>query len=250
MVGGHPSFHGGGAGQMSRSAAWRNSMVGGFSSFRGAPSIAPSMMGSGLAPGSFTGGGSSAPSVHTGFNSSRGTRYNEFDDLRSVSSAGTRRTHAETLASLPVNHILPWLYGKIERETAEEIMQPRTDGLYLIRESNRFPGDYTLCVCFNEEMYQYRIKAVGPKVTIDDEVLFDDIQSLVLHYHRSSDGLVTALAKPVTVPKDSTLARNSASSPLWSAPDRDQEWTTVRNALMGPDMSPGEYLDVRGGSVH
>ena len=39
-----------------------------------------------------------------------------------------------------------WFHGKMDRETAELTLQPRTDGLYLVRESNHFPGDYTLCV--------------------------------------------------------------------------------------------------------
>jgi c-src tyrosine kinase len=41
---------------------------------------------------------------------------------------------------------MPWFHGKISRELAEELLTPRTDGLYLIRESTNYPGDYTLCV--------------------------------------------------------------------------------------------------------
>lgn len=41
---------------------------------------------------------------------------------------------------------MPWFHGKITRELAEQLLQPRTDGLFLIRESTNFPGDYTLCV--------------------------------------------------------------------------------------------------------
>ena len=38
----------------------------------------------------------------------------------------------------------------MKREEAEELLQPRTTGLFLVRESNNFPGDYTLCVVSDE----------------------------------------------------------------------------------------------------
>lgn len=41
---------------------------------------------------------------------------------------------------------MPWFHGKISRELAEELLTPRKDGQYLIRESTNYPGDYTLCV--------------------------------------------------------------------------------------------------------
>lgn len=41
---------------------------------------------------------------------------------------------------------MPWFHGKISRELAESLLATREDGLYLVRESANFPGDYTLCV--------------------------------------------------------------------------------------------------------
>ena len=43
---------------------------------------------------------------------------------------------------------MPWFHGKIRREHSEELLHPRTDGLFLVRESTNFPGDYTLCVWY------------------------------------------------------------------------------------------------------
>ncbi len=43
---------------------------------------------------------------------------------------------------------MAWFHGKISRELADELLSPREAGLYLIRESTNFPGDYTLCVVF------------------------------------------------------------------------------------------------------
>lgn len=41
-----------------------------------------------------------------------------------------------------------WFHGKITRDEAENLLSPFEDGLFLVRESTNFPGDYTLCVCF------------------------------------------------------------------------------------------------------
>ena len=39
-----------------------------------------------------------------------------------------------------------WFHGKMTREEAEKKLDVTKDGHFLVRESNNFPGDYTLCV--------------------------------------------------------------------------------------------------------
>ena len=56
---------------------------------------------------------------------------------------------------------------------------PREDGLFLIRESNNYPGDYTLCVCSGDKVEHYRILYDNNQLTIDEEVFFDDLITLV-----------------------------------------------------------------------
>lgn len=58
-------------------------------------------------------------------------------------------------------------------------MQPREDGLFLVRESTNFPGDYTLCVCFQGKVEHYRVKYLENKLTIDDEEYFENLGQLV-----------------------------------------------------------------------
>ena len=74
---------------------------------------------------------------------------------------------------------MPWFHGKISRETAEKLLQPRKDGLFLVRESTNFPGDYTLCVCFEGRVEHYRIIYQADKITIDEEEYFDNLTKLV-----------------------------------------------------------------------
>lgn len=76
-------------------------------------------------------------------------------------------------------------------------MQPREDGLFLVRESTNYPGDYTLCVCFQEKVEHYRVKYHDKKLTIDDEEYFDNLSQLIAHYELDADGLCTQLMRPL-----------------------------------------------------
>ena len=77
---------------------------------------------------------------------------------------------------------MTWFHGKISREVAEKILTPRTDGLFLVRESTNFPGDFTLCVCFENRVEHYRIILKDEKITIDEEEYFETLTSLIQHY--------------------------------------------------------------------
>lgn len=77
-------------------------------------------------------------------------------------------------------------------------MQPRRDGLFLVRESTNFPGDYTLCVCWQNKVEHYRVKYHDRQLTIDDEEFFESLNQLVEHYQRDADGLCTQLVHCVS----------------------------------------------------
>ncbi|RZF49262.1 hypothetical protein LSTR_LSTR002883 [Laodelphax striatellus] len=90
---------------------------------------------------------------------------------------------------------MPWFHGKISREQAEQLLNPKQDGLFLVRESTNFPGDYTLCVCFQGKVEHYRVKYKDNQLTIDDEEFFENLAQLVVHYEQDADGLCTQLIK-------------------------------------------------------
>ncbi|XP_066583156.1 tyrosine-protein kinase CSK isoform X1 [Prorops nasuta] len=90
---------------------------------------------------------------------------------------------------------MPWFHGKISRETAERLLRPREDGLFLVRESTNYPGDYTLCVCYQGRVQHYRVKYKNNQLTIDDEEFFENLALLVEHYEQDADGLCTQLMK-------------------------------------------------------
>lgn len=88
--------------------------------------------------------------------------------------AGCFISHKQTLCDSR------WFHGKIKREEAEDLLQPRTAGLFLVRESNNFPGDYTLCVVSDElKVEHYHILYENNKLTLDSETYFENLIPLV-----------------------------------------------------------------------
>jgi c-src tyrosine kinase len=70
---------------------------------------------------------------------------------------------------------MPWFHGKISRELAEELLTPRKDGQYLIRESTNYPGDYTLCVrCEASTLRPFR-SPVRPPILPSDRAFIADV---------------------------------------------------------------------------
>uniref|UniRef100_A0A8C6UJT4 Tyrosine-protein kinase n=1 Tax=Neogobius melanostomus TaxID=47308 RepID=A0A8C6UJT4_9GOBI len=92
--------------------------------------------------------------------------------------------------------LMPWFHGKISREQAEQLLHPPETGLFLVRESTNFPGDYTLCVSCDGKVEHYRIIYKKGKLTIDEEGFFENLMQLVEHYTKEDDGLCTKLIKP------------------------------------------------------
>lgn len=75
--------------------------------------------------------------------------------------------------------MLRWFHGKISREMAEDLLTPKENGLFLVRESTNYPGDYTLCVCYMGKVEHYRVKYKDNHLTIDDEEFFENLSQLV-----------------------------------------------------------------------
>ena len=110
-----------------------------------------------------------------------------------------------------------WFHGKISREEAESLLQPRCDGLFLVRESTNFPGDYTLCVCYQHKVEHYRVKYHERNLTIDDEEFFNSLEKLIEHYKNDADGLCTKLSQ--CLPKEVLLKNDD----LFVIPEQELE---------------------------
>lgn len=89
------------------------------------------------------------------------------------------------LNNLEMHFMFRWFHGKISRDEAEQLLSPKADGLFLVRESTNFPGDYTLCVCYQGKVEHYRVKYKDNQLTIDDEEFFENLAKLVEVSHTS-----------------------------------------------------------------
>ncbi|KAM4676546.1 tyrosine-protein kinase CSK [Discoglossus pictus] len=116
--------------------------------------------------------------------------------------------------------LMPWFHGKITREQAERLLYPPETGLFLVRESTNYPGDYTLCVSCEGKVEHYRIIYSSGKLTIDEEAYFDNLMQLVEHYTNDADGLCTNLMKPKLM-EGTVAAQDEFSRSGWALKMKD-----------------------------
>lgn len=74
-------------------------------------------------------------------------------------------------------------HESLSRDVAEELLKGCSPGLYIIRKSLHFPGDYTLSISVENAIEHYRIKYNNQTdkkpFTIDDETYFNNFSELV-----------------------------------------------------------------------
>lgn len=73
-----------------------------------------------------------------------------------------------------------WFHGSITREQAESLLQDKEDGVFLVRDSVHYRGDFTLSVSFDNKVDHYRILAHNNKLEVDGgDCCFDNLFDLV-----------------------------------------------------------------------
>ncbi|OXB69708.1 UNVERIFIED_CONTAM: hypothetical protein H355_007571 [Colinus virginianus] len=110
-------------------------------------------------------------------------------------AAGALRERGAIRAD-PKLSLMPWFHGKISGVEAVEELQPPEDGLFLVRESVRHPGDYVLCVSFGKEVIHYRVLHRDNTLSIDSEQYFCNLIDMIEHYTEQQGALCTKLVKP------------------------------------------------------
>uniref|UniRef100_A0A671TD41 Tyrosine-protein kinase n=1 Tax=Sinocyclocheilus anshuiensis TaxID=1608454 RepID=A0A671TD41_9TELE len=91
---------------------------------------------------------------------------------------------------------LKCFHGKISGPQAVGKLKPAEDGLFLVRESVRHPGDFVLCVCFSEKVFHYRVIFRDNKLSIDSKQFFYNLIDMIEFYSRNQGALATLLLKP------------------------------------------------------
>ncbi|XP_038626869.1 megakaryocyte-associated tyrosine-protein kinase isoform X1 [Tachyglossus aculeatus] len=141
----------------------------------------------------------------------------------------------EAIQADPKLSLMPWFHGKISGHEAVQELQPAEDGLFLVRESMRHPGDYVLCVSYGRDVIHYRVIHQDSQLTIDETVSFYNLIDMIEHYTKDKGAICTKLVKPK--PKHGT---KSAEEELAKA-----GWLlNLQQLTLGSQIGEGEFGDL------
>lgn len=87
-----------------------------------------------------------------------------------------------------------WFHGKISGPEAVSKLRPAEDGLFLVRESIRHPGDYVLCVSISGEVIHYRVIYQDSKLTIDRAQYFYNLIDMIEVRRQTRPDLCSCIA--------------------------------------------------------
>lgn len=132
----------------------------------------------------------------------------------------------------PSLSLMPWFHGKISGPEAVSKLRPVEDGLFLVRESIRHPGDYVLCVSVSGEVFHYRVIYRDRKLTIDNSQYFYNLISMIEFYSKNKGAIATTLQKPKE--KEGTRsAEEELSKTGWLL--------DIRELVLGESIGEGEF---------
>ena len=73
-----------------------------------------------------------------------------------------------------------WHHGAISRDEAEDLLRGKPDGVYLVRDSVHFHGDFTLSISCDSRIDHYRILTKNNELEVDGgDCTFDNLIQLV-----------------------------------------------------------------------
>uniref|UniRef100_A0A671NQE6 Tyrosine-protein kinase n=1 Tax=Sinocyclocheilus anshuiensis TaxID=1608454 RepID=A0A671NQE6_9TELE len=100
--------------------------------------------------------------------------------------------------------VLPYFFGNITREEAEEYLRQggAGDGLYLLRQSRSFLGGFALSVAYGRQLYHYTIeREMNDTYAIAGGKSHGNPIDVIDYHSQESDGLVCLLKRPFNRPQ-------------------------------------------------
>ncbi|KAM9504209.1 megakaryocyte-associated tyrosine-protein kinase isoform 4-T4 [Salvelinus alpinus] len=110
--------------------------------------------------------------------------------------SATNMREREAIRVDPSLSLMPWFHGKISGPEAVSKLRPVEDGLFLVRESIRHPGDYVLCVGYASQVIHYRVMYQHRKLTIDNTQYFYNLIDMIEFHSKHKGAIATKLLKP------------------------------------------------------
>ncbi|XP_050666428.1 tyrosine-protein kinase Shark [Leptidea sinapis] len=143
-----------------------------------------------------------------------------------------------------------WYHGTLNRDEAVQILEEyckqhnlteRSDGVFLVRYSERNTGAYVLTMLTDNTPYNFIIRKENEWLFIDDGPYLESLERLIEHYGTVLDGLPTKLTTPVPpkpkppLPEFSTMPRTKKHS---SRVNSNQSLSLVKNDILNDNASP------------
>ncbi|XP_045780421.1 tyrosine-protein kinase HTK16 [Maniola jurtina] len=144
-----------------------------------------------------------------------------------------------------------WYHGTLNREEAVRTLEEyckqhnvrdrASDGVFLVRYSERHTGAYVLTMLSENLPYHFIIRKENDWLFIDDGPYLESLERLIEHYSTVPDGLPTKLTTPVPpkpkppLPEFSTMPRTKKSSPSRVA--LNQSLSLVKHDILNDNQS-------------
>ncbi|XP_041746257.2 megakaryocyte-associated tyrosine-protein kinase isoform X1 [Coregonus clupeaformis] len=135
--------------------------------------------------------------------------------------------------------LMPWFHGKISGPEAVSKLRPVEDGLFLVRESIRHPGDYVLCVGYSSEVIHYRVMYQHSKLTIDNNQYFYNLIDMIEFHSKHKGAIATKLLKPKD--KEGTKSAELELSKSISVCVTVGWLLDIRKLTLGESIGEGEF---------
>lgn len=145
--------------------------------------------------------------------------------------------HCSLIATEGALQLYDWCHGAISRNGADYLLKKFSeDGMYLVRESQSQPGQYTLDVWFGGKTIHYRITNGDQGYFFRQGVCFDTIPELIEHHQTTADGLCCVLQK---------VAQKAHARTVVISMDLDKKWELKRSDVtLGDMLGGGNYGEV------
>eukprot|EP00049_Salpingoeca_infusionum_P027450 m.32424 g.32424 ORF g.32424 m.32424 type:complete len:592 (-) comp9519_c0_seq2:165-1940(-) len=134
-----------------------------------------------------------------------------------------------------------WCHGAISRNGAEYLLREHNeDGMYLIRESQSQPGNYTLDVWKDGKAVHYRVTQSDGGFYFRQSAVFPTIPELIAHHQETADGLCTRLIDHAPKAHAKTVVIGM---------EMDRKWEVKRDQIeLGKRLGVGNYGEVYRGT--
>ena len=132
-----------------------------------------------------------------------------------------------------------WYFGAITRNQADKLLMHtiNENGSFLVRDSERASGGYSLSVKSSEDVIHYKIqKAEGVGYFVGQKSSFQTLFDLIAHYKKQQDGLCASLLHFCFAEKPQTVGLSR---------EANKDWDINRNSIrLMKKLGAGQFGEV------